>query len=125
MVQCAELFESIFPVFAFLVVILKTGGGPFCFEQVLDLFKWQAIAFLEFGHDAANGGVHHAAEGQRRFGAFLQRPQISKKVFLRAAPVTVHGGGVQLQRLWRDGEKRFGPLRNTRKNLGAVDVRSE
>ena len=62
-VQNAELFQAVFLVFALLVVVFEAGGGPFCFEQVLHFVEGQAIAFFEFSHHAANGGVHHAAKG--------------------------------------------------------------
>ncbi len=72
-------------------MVFKAGAGPFRFVDALDFRERQFHAFLELVDKPLDGGVHHAAKGQRSARAFFQRPQIAERVLLRTFAIVIHG----------------------------------
>ena len=113
----AQLLDAVFLVFRFLVFVFEAHRAPFQFEDPLHFLKRQLVALAQLAEEPLDRVVHDAAEAERRFRSFFQRPQISEQILLRAGPVSIHRRRAECQRLRRRRMKSLRPVGDPRENL--------
>ncbi len=69
-IKGAQLLDTIFFVFPFLVLVFEADGAPFRFENSLHVVERQLVPLAQFTQNASDGVMHDAAEAQRRPWSF-------------------------------------------------------